>query len=71
MEKKIIKLSLVVIMIFTVTATFAQPGGIGGGTPAGGLPPGGAGAPIDGGVSALLIGIIGYAYNLLKGKKEA
>ena len=69
MEKKIMQITLVVMMILTVTATFAQPGGIGGGTPVGGAPPVGAGAPIDGGVSALLIGIVGYAYNLLKGKK--
>ena len=73
MEKKIIKLTIAVVLILAATVVFAQPGGgggIGGGVPVGGPPPsGGTGAPIDGGAIALLVGAASYAYRQLKEKK--
>lgn len=71
MKKTIFQIALVFFLVTLCVTVFAQPpgGGVGGGVPTGGNPP--AAVPIDGGVTALLAGVIGYAYKQLKGRKEA
>lgn len=71
MKNKTYKNLFTIILILSATVLYAQPGGGGGGIGGGGAPPGGgAGAPIDGGVIGLLLGIVGYAYRQLNQSKE-
>ena len=64
-----IKISFVLLIIFSVSAVFAQPNG-GGGGQGQGSPPDGTGGPIDGGAIVLLAGIAGYAHLKLKSQNK-
>lgn len=62
----------IAILVGSIIAVSAQPGGNGGGTPGGGPPPGGGtGAPIDGGASILVLSVMGYAYKKMKDKETS
>ena len=69
-KRMIIKLSFVMLIMFSVSAVFAQPNGGGGGQGGGGSPPDGTGGPIDSGAIVLLAGIAGYAHRKLKAQYE-
>ncbi len=69
-KKMVIKLSFIMLIMFSVTIAFAQPNGGGGGQGGGGTPPDGTGGPIDGGAIVLLAGIAGYAHRKLKAQYE-
>lgn len=66
--KKIMKLSVIALMLCTSVGLFAQnpPHPNGGNAPGGTNTPVGGGAPIDGGLSVLLV--LGTAYGLKKVK---
>ena len=67
MKKTFIYLSLVIAFVTITNVTSAQSPPSGGGQPQGNPP---ATVPIDGGVGALLVGIVGYAYKKLNNNKE-
>ncbi len=65
MKRRFYALLLMSVFVIMGTALYAQPGG-GGGQGQGGPPPGGTGAPVDGGAVALVIGAAAYGYKQFK-----
>jgi hypothetical protein len=66
----ILKSTLVVAVMLSATIIFAQPGGSSGGGSGSGGPPPGTGAPIDGGASIFLAGVVAYAHRKLKANQQ-